>query len=127
MKYLKLQGGEFMKPGFTIEVKDIPQKPGVKLLEFKGEVDLSTSHKIIEVVFPLINQGHTHLIGDFSQLEYINSSGIFNFLRCYAKIKETNGYLKFINVKPPLYEVLDSLGITKIFPVYNSLEEAIKD
>jgi len=116
-----------MKERFFLEVKDIPQREDVKLLEFKGEIDITNSHYVIHRVFSLINNGYKYLIADFGKLEHINSSGIFNLLRCYAKLQENGGWMKFIHLEEPLFSVLRSLGITRVFSVYKDLEEALKD
>lgn len=116
-----------MKDRFMVEIKNAPGRDDVKVLEFKGEIDISNSHKIIEVMFPLIEEGFTQLVGDFSNLDYINSSGIFNLLRCYAKLREVGGFLKFVGVKENLLSMFDSLGITKIFTMHSSVEEALKE
>jgi len=116
-----------MQERFSVEIKPILGRENTKVLLFKGEIDISNSHKIIEVIFPLIEEGSTDLIADFGQLDYINSSGIFNLLRCYAKLREVGGGLKFVNIRENLLNMFDSLGISKIFAVHKTVEDALKE
>lgn len=115
-----------MRQRFFVEVEDVPDREDIKILKFRGEIDITNSHVIIHKIFSLINSGAVRLVVDFGELKHINSSGIFNFLRCYAKLKEVKGWLRFINLKGPIKEILDALGITKIFAVYDNLEAALK-
>ena len=116
-----------MKERFSAEVKDVPGREEVKILELIGEVDISNSQKILDIMLPLIDEGNKYFIVDFSQLKHINSSGMFNFLRCFSKLKEKGGWLKFVNIGEAIREVLDSLGITRVFTIYGNIEEALKE
>ena len=116
-----------MKERFNAEVKDVPGKEGVKIVELEGEIDISNSQKILDIMLPLIEEGNKFFIIDFSQLKHINSSGMFNFLRCFSKLKEKGGWLRFVNIGKAIREVLDSLGITRVFTIYGSVEEALRE
>lgn len=122
-----MRKGEGMEDKLVAEIEDLPQRPDVKLVKFSGEVDISNSHRIVDVVFSLVDKGNIYLVADFGQINYINSAGIFNLLRCDTKLKEVGGWLRFINLKGSLLDVLDSLGITKIFAVCSSLDDALKE
>jgi len=122
-----VRGGGVMKERFNAEVKDVPGKEGVKIVELEGEIDISNSQKILDIMLPLIEEGNKFFIIDFSQLKHINSSGMFNFLRCFSKLKEKGGWLRFVNIGKAIREVLDSLGITRVFTIYGSVEEALRE
>jgi len=115
-----------MEKKLNCEVEDIPEHSEVKLVKFSGEVDLSNSHEIVDTIFALIDRGDIYIIVDLKELKYINSAGIFNLLRCDDKLKEIGGWIRIINVQRSILDVLNSLGITKIFAVCNDLEEALQ-
>ena len=109
----------------NINIKDIPEQTGVKLIELNGELDTFTSQKLISEVLPLIEQGTPNLIADLSGLSYINSTGIYNLLHCYTKAKEKGGYVKLVAVNDNIKEILDMIGVTKLLTPYPTLQDAL--
>lgn len=111
----------------SFKIKNVEGKADTCIIEFNGEIDAGNSNVIIDEIFPLIEKGKLHLIGDLSNLEYINSSGIYNLLRCYTKVKEKGGYFKIVDGKQPLQEILEALGVTRLMPFCETVDEALQE
>ncbi|MCW8822865.1 MAG: STAS domain-containing protein [Ignavibacteriaceae bacterium] len=65
------------------------------------------------------------LIIDLSPCNYIDSTFIGMIVKIFRKISEKNGQMVLVLPKLNTIESFNVLGITKIMPSYNSLEEAL--
>lgn len=107
-----------------IKISAFKENGTIKLIELKGVLDLLASKEFNRQVLPVIEGGCCFLIADLTNLEFINSSGIYCLMECYAKTKEKGGYLKLVASNGRVREILDLVGITKVIPLYGALEEA---
>lgn len=110
-----------------INVKDLAQQPSVKLIELKGELDILGSKKLSDKLSLLIEAGHFCLIVDLHNLTYINSTGIYSLLSFFNKVKDKGGFLKLFAANERIKEILDVIGVNKLIPLYNTLQEALTD
>ena len=108
-----------------ITVRKVPEKEDVRIVEFSGEIDTTNSSLILENIQPLLEEGITKIIGDFSEVRYINSTGIYALLRCYAWTKSKGGYLKLIGVRSEVLEVMETLGIPRVIPIHKTFQEIL--
>lgn len=118
-----------MDSKFSIEVqdviRDISAGVSVKLVELRGKMDMLNSPAFSRQILPFIDQGYRHFIINMEELEYIDSAGIYALLQCYTRIKEKKGYLRLVGLNKNIAEVLGAIGVTKILPVYKTIEEAL--
>lgn len=108
-----------------IKISNLPQNHTIKLIELNGVLDLLSSKEVCKQLLPVIEEGGCFLIADLSKLEYINSTGISCLVECFAKAKQKGGYLKFIALNDRVKETFSLVGLTKIIPMFNTLEEAL--
>ena len=108
-----------------IKINSLPRNPTIKLIELKGVLDFISSKELYKQLVPLIEKGSCFLIADLSSLEYINSSGISCLMECLVKVKQKGGYLKFVALNDKIREILNLVGLNKVIPMFNTLEEAL--
>lgn len=65
------------------------------------------------------------LILDLSPCNYIDSTFIGMVVKIFRKVSEKNGQMALVFPKINMMESFSVLGITKILPNFNSLEEAL--
>jgi anti-anti-sigma factor len=66
------------------------------------------------------------LIIDLSPCNYIDSTFIGMIVKIFRKVSEKSGQMVIVFPKINTIESFSVLGITKIVPCYNSVEEALK-
>lgn len=113
--------------GLQVSSRDVAGHPGAALIELKGDLDTPGGQKLAQEVFPIIEKGSISLIFNFCDLEYINSIGIYNLMRCFKKASNKGGFLKLVAVKDQVREVLEVVGLTAVIRLYNTLDEALAD
>ena len=107
-----------------IAIKD---HDGIKILTFNGELDTSTSPEAESVTFTLIEEGTVKMLFDFTNLEYISSSGLRIVLANAKKLSMVNGELRVCNLNETVTEVFEISGFNTIVKVFKSTEEALND
>ncbi len=95
------------------------------ILGITGRLDASTSSVFEEKLVSLLDSGETNILINFSELEYISSSGLRVLLVGAKKLKASNGKISLCNLKNHIYEVFEIAGFTPIFNIYKTLEEAL--
>ncbi|MBZ4672801.1 STAS domain-containing protein [Deferribacterales bacterium Es71-Z0220] len=65
------------------------------------------------------------IIVDFKKLEFIDSSGLSAFIYFYKQGKAKNITIRFINISDKVMSILKMTGLTKIFEIYDNLDEAL--
>jgi anti-anti-sigma factor len=93
------------------------------VLTITGRIDATTCPGLEEVVNRYIREGYTRLILDFSGLEYISSAGLRVLLSTRKQLVPLDGTVILIGLRPFVREVFDMTGFSKIFPIYQTLDE----
>lgn len=112
----------------SIGLKNIEDSIGRKVIlaELNGKLDMISNSLVGEKIWPVIEGGNIYLLFDLKKLNYIDSAGIYSILQCYTRVKEKKGYLKLARLDENIGEILSSVGVTKIIPTFETLEEALK-
>lgn len=69
----------------------------------------------------------TKLIMDFSQVTFMDSSGIGAVIGRYKKLIANRGKLGVVNVEGVARRVFELSGMFKIIPLYDDIEQAVKE
>jgi anti-anti-sigma factor len=97
------------------------------VLKLEGRLDTNTASAFEEKLMGLINNKENRIVVDFSQLDFISSSGLRVLLMAGKKIKTTNGKLGLCSLQDNVKEVFDVAGFTMLFSMFSNKEEAIKN
>jgi anti-anti-sigma factor len=73
-----------------------------------------------------LKKGMQHIILNFKNVNYINSSGLGRILLTAKKLSASGGNLKVINLSENLKELFDFTKVSEKISVYDSEEEALK-
>ncbi len=99
---------------------------GVAVLSVAGSLGADETQHLEEAVLGLLDKGETRLLFDFSDLDYINSSGLRILVLAYQRLKKNSGKVAICGVKDYIREVFEVSGYDKIFSMYAARGEASK-
>ena len=99
----------------------------IVILKLKGRLDTLSSSSLEKKLLDLSEQNENELIIDFSQLDFISSSGLRVLLMAGKKLKSVKGKIAFCTLKDHVKEVFDIAGFTILFHMFPSQEEAMKE
>lgn len=91
---------------------------GVIVLAVDGNLDGEGTQDLEEKVVALLENGTDKLLFDFSDLDYINSSGLRVLVLAYQRLKKSSGTVAICGIKDYIQEVFEVSGYDKIFPLY---------
>ncbi|MFA6521560.1 MAG: STAS domain-containing protein [Candidatus Gracilibacteria bacterium] len=107
---------------FTTDVRD----NDYEVVEFYGELDQSTIGNAEKMVFELLEKyDRKFLIFDFTNLTFTNSEGIGFIVDVNTKLVDKKKQLILCGLRPNVAEVLEAMGVPKLFHVFSKINEAI--
>ena len=89
-----------------------------KIFNFKGKLDSSNSDSVMNYISNNINQ-EDHVIFNFSQLDYISSTG----LRVVLSIAKRVAEFKVIEVSSEVYNIFEMTGLNQMLTIKKTLRE----
>ncbi len=107
-----------------LEITEI-KTPPVITLELKGRMDAITSDQLDGTISTLLAQRETQFVIDFSQLEYISSSGLRVLLMAAKKLKNADGQLILCSLNDHIKTIFDISGFSSVFSIVQSRKEAL--
>lgn len=100
-------------------------KNGILVLKITGRLDAITTPSIEKKVFESIHNGHTKLIVDFSELDYLSSAGMRMLLSMAKKLKNV-GKLALCSVNDNVLDVLKMSGFDRVLDIEKTEESALR-
>lgn len=109
--------GGFPLAAFNINVKSIPEN--IAILNIEGPLDFATFEKLEATLQKVVEEGHTRVGVDCSNLEYMNSRSAGLLVATAYNLREKGGDLKFLHLSGRARTVFDLLGITSIVEIFD--------
>ena len=91
---------------------------GVVIVTPNGRLDISSAKLVEDSLTGIIDRGHTRLVLDLSQLDYISSAGLRTLLVVAKRVEAAKGKIALAALKPNVREVLEVGGFDRIFAIH---------
>lgn len=95
------------------------------IVRIEGELDQHRAQELRKEIDRRINMGCDNLIFDFSELEFMDSSGIGVIIGRYKSLLALGGSTAIAAAKPQVLRILSLAAIDRIIPLYDTVEEAL--
>ena len=102
------------------------EEGGYSILELEGEVDLSCSPDARKHILGCLEKKQDLLV-DLSRVTYIDSSGVASLVEGYQMAKKQKLKFALVGVSESAMNVLELARLDKVFPIYASLEERLRE
>lgn len=102
------------------------RKGDVLVLYVKGRLDALSSPSAEKRIFDCINSGHSKLLLDFADVEYLSSAGMRMLLSTTKKLKTLSGKLVVSSIATNVMDVLKMSGFDHVLELAKSEEEGLK-
>jgi len=103
---------------------DIKEREGVSLVKFEGRLDLYNSPLLKSTINMMIAQKKESVIIDFSELFYIDSSGIGSLISSMQDFEQKGGVIKFVGINKTIKRTLSIMNADDMFDMYDTEEDA---
>ncbi|OLT30264.1 hypothetical protein BJF79_39275 [Actinomadura sp. CNU-125] len=108
----------------TVQSRFHPTHADLAVVSLTGDVDISTAARLRDDLAALLGDGARHLVLDFTEVSFMDSSGLSVLAGIFPLLRGT-GTLSLAAVNPRIREVLRTTGLTRLFPIYSSVDTAI--
>ena len=95
-----------------------------KLVKLGGRLDAHSADEYKPQLQSLIEPGPAHLVGDLADLKYISSAGLNLLIHICREARKKGGDFRLAGVQAYVKEIMDLTGYTKIFKLYDTVEQA---
>jgi len=100
---------------------DLQEDGAVSILVLNGQLAVGEDEQFREAIDTLLGSGRSNILLDFTELDYMDSSGIGELVAGYRTIERLGGALKILK---PSKRIQDSLELTQLLPIFEIFEDA---
>jgi anti-sigma B factor antagonist len=100
-------------------------KNDILILNLVGKLDTITSADLQKKTQEVLSDGHTRIILNFKDLNYVSSAGLRVLLMAQKRVKPSGGNVMLTGVQEQVMEVFTISGFTPLFSFFPSVEEAL--
>ena len=104
---------------------EISDRDDHTVVTVRGEVDLASSPQLRDCLGELTSAGTPRLVIDLEEVGFIDSTGIGVLVGGIKRARSQGGELSLVCTQRRILKVLEITGLTRVFTVYDRLEEAV--
>ncbi|TNF32424.1 MAG: anti-sigma factor antagonist [Deltaproteobacteria bacterium] len=101
------------------------EKGSALVVAISGSLDTKTAPAAETAIGAILDQGRNHLVVDFSEVDYIASSGLRVLLSTMKRLKKSKGKMFLCGMNPTVREVFDISGFSGIFKILDTQADAL--
>ncbi|MCD4813142.1 STAS domain-containing protein [bacterium] len=101
-------------------------KGTVRLVTFNGFLDMTEVGGLEKILDQLIQEGHTKIVLDMTNLDYISSAGLGAIIGRIREVRTRKGDIKVGGCSTRVFDILKVFGFTDVFDVLETASEAMK-
>lgn len=99
---------------------------GVRILDLDGRLTAGDEvAKFREALTADSEAGHTKLILNLKDIDYIDSTGLGTLVICFTRLQKAGGTLKLLHLNRRNIELLVLTKLTTVFEVFNDEQDAV--
>jgi anti-sigma B factor antagonist len=98
--------------------------PPYTVLTVRGEVDVYSAPRLREKLVELVSEGHRHIVADLEQVDFLDSTGLGVLVGGLKRLRSHEGDLTLVCSQPRILKVFEITGLTNVFRISESVEEA---
>ncbi len=105
------------------------EQAGVLIVSVSGRIDHVSSEEFTQALEPLLQHcapGHSALLLDFANVDYISSAGLRVLMMASRRAKAQRGIFAIAALQPMVQEVFAISRFNLIVPCYGSVDAACK-
>ena len=100
------------------------KKGDVVILDLKGKILIGDGIDVLrDSINSTVSEKETRVLLNFSEVPYLDSTGLGEVVRSYTSIKKAGGTVKIVNLTN---KVKDLLSVTKLLTVFDTFEDEDK-
>jgi len=111
-----------MDQTFTIEDEEID---GVPVVSASGEIDVATAPPLRDRLQALAASGKATVVVNLLGVTFLDSTALGVLVGALKRCREAGGDLPLVIEEPRILKVFEITGLTGVFPIFESVREAV--
>jgi len=100
----------------------VNEDSGHCVIAVSGEIDLSTSGELDSAVVAALQNETEHLTLDFSEVSFLDSSGLGVVVKALKRAKEANTLFDLVSANERVLKVFSLTGLDTLISIYATLD-----
>jgi anti-sigma B factor antagonist len=96
------------------------------VISLAGEVDLYTAPEFKQQLIEVINQGARHVVVDFSDTTFIDSTTLGVLVGGVKRLRTNDGQLSLVCSDRNITKIFEITGLDRVFTIYPTRNEALE-
>ena len=110
---------------FDIKTEELGDSSYV--ISLAGEVDLYTAPEFKQQLLEVIGQGAKHVIVDFSDTTFIDSTTLGVLVGGVKRLRTNDGQLSLVCSDRNITKIFEITGLDRVFSIYGTRDEAVSN
>ncbi|MGH3326625.1 MAG: STAS domain-containing protein [Streptomycetales bacterium] len=103
----------------------VAERSGCAVLSIAGEIDLGNADQLRDRVAELVSTGRPFVVLDLSDVTFCDSVGLSALVASLRQAYAREGWLRLAALQPAVLKVFRLTALTKVFPIYDTVDEAV--
>ncbi len=103
------------------------KKGDITICSLSGEINITTSPQLRKTFESFVSSNVTKIVIDFSQVSYIDSSGLATFIELLQRLKKIGGNFCICSMSQKVKNIFEVTKLHKLFTLFDTREEAINN
>ncbi len=110
----------------SVDLKlDHHNQDGIEIVDVEGEIDVYTAPRLRELLIDLVNNGSYQIVVNMEKVEFLDSTGLGVLVGGLKRVRAHDGSLDLVCTQERILKIFRITGLTKVFGIHNSVDEAI--
>ena len=95
------------------------------VVRVRGSAGIAEADKMQRKLEELAAQRVPRIVLDLGEMEFICSQGLGAIITGHLKCRHYEGEIRLVNPRPAVRELLEVTRLTKLFPIYATVDQAV--
>lgn len=109
----------------TLAIETEQAKDGLVLVVVHGEVDIRTAPELRDCLGQLLDDGVERVVLDLSDVEFLDSTALSVMVGAHKRLTKKGAPLSVVAGSDAVQRVLSVTGLTRVFSVHESRDDAL--
>jgi len=91
-----------------------------------GEIDVATAPDLREHLVALESTGATAVVVDLTNVSFIDSTALGVLVGAFRRLRNAGGVLRLVVTEPRIIKVLEITELVRVFPIFSTVDEALR-
>src|SRR5438046_7628005 len=101
------------------------REDGASVIALRGEIDVYTAPLLRQKIVDLVDEGALNIVVDMEKVDFLDSTGLGVLVDGLKRVKTREGSMKLVANQDRILKIFDITGLSKVFPIHGTLDEAL--